>query len=78
MTVFAAFAMNAIVNSGRRKHQPQPDDEDEHPRRPVLARDGHSETDVCDEQPRRERKNETDLGLHQVAHVRSLLMTTDI
>jgi hypothetical protein len=72
MTLFAPFAVQAIMNDGRGKHHPQPEDEDETAREPVLARDVHGKAHVRDEQPRGERNDETDFGPHQVAHVRSL------
>jgi hypothetical protein len=64
--------MHTIMNDGRREHQPQPKDEDEAARKPVLSRNAHSKAHVGDEQPRSERNDQTNLGLHQVAHVRSL------
>jgi hypothetical protein len=64
MTLFAPFAMNAIMNDGRRKHQPQPEDQDETAREPVPAGDVHSQSHVSDERPRSERNDETDLGPH--------------
>jgi hypothetical protein len=72
VTLFAPFAMNTIMNDGRGEQEPQPKGEDEAPRKPVLSRDAHSKAHVGDEQPRSERNDQTDLGLHQVAHVRSI------
>ncbi|MGZ4596292.1 MAG: hypothetical protein ACXV3V_05140 [Actinomycetes bacterium] len=72
MTLLAVLAVKAIMNDGRRKRRPQPDDEDETAHEPVPARDEHGQPDVSDEQTRSERKDETDLGPHQLAHIRSL------
>jgi hypothetical protein len=50
MTLFAPFAVNAIMNDGRGKDQPQPEDQNETAHEPVLARYAHGKTHVRDEQ----------------------------
>jgi hypothetical protein len=62
MTLFASFAMNAIMNDGHIDHQPQPQDEDEDARDVVRAGNEHGKADVDDEQPHSEPNDETDLA----------------
>jgi hypothetical protein len=73
MTLLTSFAMNPIMKDGRIEHQPQAEAEDENARELVPAGDEHSNADVSDDQPHGERDDETDLGRHQVAHLKSLL-----
>jgi hypothetical protein len=62
VTVFAPFAMNAIMNDGHIDHQPQTEEEDEDARELVRAGNEHRKADVDDDQPHCDPNDETDLA----------------
>jgi len=78
MTLLAPLAMKAVMEDGCGDHHPQRQDQDQHADEPISASDagdGQGEPHVGDEQPHSEDEDETDLGPHEVAHVRTLRRT---
>jgi hypothetical protein len=62
VTLFAPFAMNAIMNDGHIDHQPEPQNEGEDAREVVSAGNEHSKAYVDDDQPHGEADDETNLA----------------